>query len=123
MTSSQKTKTFLQLKLAPSKREIFAVMFLDTAHRVIAYEEITVGTIDSASVYPREITRRALSLNASAVILSHNHPSATLEASQPDINMTRAIHKTLGLFNINTLDHVIVTEGGTYSFAEHGLMD
>ena len=122
LTSAIRTKQFLQLKLATSEREIFAVIFLNGQNRVIEYEEMFIGTIDSASVYPREIVKRALDLNAANIILAHNHPSDTLDASQADDLITQRVFIVARLFNIQVLDHIIVSPAGTYSYADHQKM-
>lgn len=122
LTSAAATRQFLQLKLATSDREIFAVIFMDSQHRIIKYDEMYVGTIDAASVYTRDIMRRALDLNAAAMILAHNHPSGILEASQADDLITRRIFDTARLFDILVLDHIIVSPAGTMSYAELGKM-
>ena len=121
-TSSQITKQFLQLKIGTSDREIFAVVFLNSQHRVIKYEEMFIGTIDAASVYPREIVRRALSLNAAAIIVAHNHPSGKLEASMDADRITDKIYQATKLVDIKLLDHVIVGMAGSMSYAETGKM-
>lgn len=93
-----------------------------TQSKVIKYREMFHGTIDSASVYPREVVKEALRLNAAAVILSHNHPSGNLEPSQADRALTQRLKEALGLVEVRTLDHVIVAGVSTVSFAEHGLL-
>jgi len=120
MNSSRRVGQFLRLKLSTSDREIFAVMFLDNQHHIIKYEEMTVGTVDSAAVYPREVIKRALDLGANAMILAHNHPSGILQASNSDRQITDKICKAAQLMDLRVLDHVIVSGIGTYSFAEHG---
>lgn len=122
ISSSSVAIDLLRLKLATKEHEVFFVMFLTTQYQVIELNEMFRGTINSASVYPREIAKRALELNAAAVILSHNHPSNSQKPSQADIDLTKHISKSLALFEINTLDHIIVTRTGYYSFAESGLL-
>ncbi len=114
-------KDYLIGKLAGRDSETFAVLFLDTRHALIAYEEIFHGTIDGCSVYPREIARRALQYNA-AVILAHNHPSGNPETSSADEMLTRRVRDALDLLGIRTLDHVIVGANQAQSMAERGLM-
>ena len=121
MISPDKTREFLKLQLAHVKHEIFAVMWLDNQHRVIAFEELFRGTIDGASVYPREVVKAALHYNAAACILCHNHPSGIAEPSQADKHITDKVKNALNLIDVRTLDHVIVAES-TYSFAECGLI-
>ncbi len=122
LTSATRTKQFLQLKLATSEREIFAVIFLNGQNRVIAYEEMSIGTLDAAAVYPREIVKRALDLNASNMILAHNHPTGVLEASHADDLITQRIFQATRFFDIQVLDHIIVSAAGTFSYAEHQKM-
>ncbi len=99
-------------------QEVFAIVFLDNRHRVIAYEELFYGTIDGASVHPREIVRKALEHNAAAVILAHNHPSGIAEPSTADERLTSRVREALGLIDVRVLDHIIVGGDTTYSFAE-----
>ena len=122
MTNPDNTRQYLQLHFRDQERELFACLFLDTRHRVLALETLFQGTIDSAAVYPREILKRALELNASAVILSHNHPSGDPEPSQADIRITGTIKTALELINIRLLDHMIIGKGATVSLAERGLV-
>ena len=120
-TSPALVKEYLRNKLAGFEHEVFAVLFLDTRHRLIEYREMFHGTIDSASVYPREVVKEALRLNAAAVILSHNHPSGNPEPSQADRVLTQRLKEALALVEVRTLDHVIVAGADTVSFAERGL--
>ncbi|HFT7367044.1 TPA: DNA repair protein RadC [Pseudomonas aeruginosa] len=115
-------KEYLSAKLAGFKHEVFAVLFLDTQHRLIEYSELFRGTIDSASVYPREVVKEALRLNAAAVIVSHNHPSGNPEPSDADKVLTQRLREALALVDVRTLDHIIVAGGSTISFAERGLI-
>lgn len=121
ITCPEKTREFLQLQLAHIKHEIFAVLWMDSGNRPIAFEELFSGSIDGASVYPREVVKSGLQHNAAAAILCHNHPSGLTEPSQADKQITERLKKALDLFQIRTLDHIIVGES-TYSFAEHGLL-
>ncbi len=116
------TKIFLQRHLRDYPFEVFAALFLDTRHRVIRFEELFRGTLDASSVYPREVARRALELNAAAVIFAHNHPSGVAEPSQADRAITEKLREALALFDIRVLDHIIIGDGEIYSFAEHGLL-
>ena len=120
-TSPAAVKEYLCTKLGGFEHEVFAVLFLDTRHRLIEYAEMFHGTIDSASVYPREVVKEALRLNAAAVILSHNHPSGSPEPSQADKVLTQRLKEALGLVEVRILDHVIVGGMETVSFAEKGL--
>lgn len=122
ITSSSATKQFLQLKIGTSAREIFAVMFMNNENRVIAYEELSVGTIDAAAVYPREIAKRALELNTKSIIIAHNHPSGVLESSNADDQITARIGRVCEMLDIRLLDHVIVSPKGTFSYSENGKM-
>ncbi len=115
-------KNYLISQLRWQQREVFAVLFLDNQHQLIAYEELFQGTINSTSVYPREIAKRALATNAAATILAHNHPSGVAEPSQADKWVTKEIQKTLVLIDVKTLDHMIVGSNDVVSFAERGWM-
>ncbi len=115
------TMEFLRLRLGPLEHELFAVLWLDNKHRVLAFEELFRGTIDSASVYPREIVKSAIRHNAAACILCHNHPSGVADPSQADQTITAQIKEALNVIEVRTLDHVVVGDK-PYSFAEHGLI-
>ena len=121
LTSPADTKRFLQLKLSHLEHEVFAVLWLDNRHRVLAFEELFRGTIDGASVHPREVVKSALTHNAAACILAHNHPSGIAEPSQADQRITARLQEALGLIDVRTLDHIVVAEN-TCSFAEQGLL-
>lgn len=114
-------QVFLKLELAHVPHELFAVLWLDNRHRVIALETLFRGTIDGASVYPREVVKAALEHNAAACILCHNHPSGLAEPSQADRKITHDVKAALDLIGVRTLDHILVGEN-IYSFAENGLM-
>ena len=121
-TSPAAVKEYLCAKLAGYEHEVFAVLFLDSQHRLIEYTEMFRGTIDSASVYPRELVKEALRLNAAAVIVSHNHPSGNPEPSAADRALTQRLKESLALVDVRTLDHIVVTGSSTTSFAERGLI-
>ena len=121
-TSPTMTKEFLTLKLAGYQREVFAVMFMDNRHRLLSFEELFFGTIDGAQVHPREVVRRALQLNAAAVILAHNHPSGVTEPSRADESITQRIKEALSLMEVRLLDHMIVGGPQVTSFAERGML-
>ena len=104
------------------QREVFLCLFLDTRHRLIATEELFQGTIDGASVYPREVVKRALQHNAGAVIFSHNHPSGIAEPSGADEQITRQLKDALALVDIRVLDHIVVGRGEEVSLAERGVL-
>jgi DNA repair protein RadC len=123
ITSPTDTIQFLTLKLAPLEREVFAVIFLDNRHRIIMYEEMFQGTISSANVFPREIIKRALELNSSALIISHNHPSGVSSPSESDKLITTHIKQSCDLLQIRLLDHILIgSSTDTFSFAEHGIL-
>ncbi|ADZ89806.1 RadC family protein [Marinomonas mediterranea] len=113
-------KSYLSSQLRHSPREKFVALFLDSQHRLIRYQELFHGTIDSAAVYPREIVKAALINNAAAIIVAHNHPSGVCEPSQSDIHITSRIKKALALIDVALLDHFIVGEGQPLSLAERG---
>ena len=122
LTKPEETKRFLIQKLAAKEHEVFAVIFMDNRHQIIAYEEMFRGTINGASVHPREVVKRALQLNAAAVIISHNHPSGCTEPSQADISITKRLKEALALVETRVLDHIIVGGTETISLAEQGLI-
>lgn len=122
LTSPREVRQYLRSRLAHLPHEVFACLFLDNQHRVIAFEELFRGTLDSASVYPREVLKRALSHNAAALILTHNHPSGVAEPSQADQILTRRLKEALALVDIRVLDHLVVGDGEPVSFAERGLL-
>ena len=115
-------RDFLAIHYAGHEREVFSSLFLDNRHRLIAVEELFLGTVDGASVHPREVVKRALRLNAVAVILAHNHPSGVAEPSQADELITARIRDALALVDIRVLDHVVVGDGACVSFVERGLL-
>ena len=116
------TRHFLQTKLRNLNHEVFAVLFLDNAHRLIEYEVLFEGTINGASVYPRRVLERSMKNHAAAVILAHNHPSGISEPSQADQQITQTLVKTLSLVDIRVLDHIIIGANTTTSLAERGLI-
>lgn len=122
LTSPDLVREYLQLQLSDRSREVFACLLLDSQHRVICYEELFKGTIDSAAVHPREVVKLALSHNAAAMILAHNHPSGVAEPSQADQSITLRIKEALQLVDIRLLDHMVVGAGVTVSLAERGLI-
>jgi DNA repair protein RadC len=122
MNSPQVVRDFLTLELATLEAECFYVLFLNSQHQMLKMDAVFNGTIDGASVYPREIVRRVISSNAAAVILAHNHPSGIAEPSQADRRITERIQQALALIDVRVLDHIVVSVGGTVSFAERGLL-
>ncbi|MCP4287973.1 MAG: DNA repair protein RadC [Gammaproteobacteria bacterium] len=121
ISSPADARDFLKLRLAHLEHEVFAALWLDNRHRVIAFDELFRGTIDGASVHPREVVKTALKHNAGACILAHNHPSGVAQPSQADQSITQRLKDALNLMDVRILDHVIVAEE-TYSFAENGLL-
>lgn len=115
------TRNYLAMRLRDRSQEVFACLFLDNRNRLIAFEELFFGTIDGASVHPREVVRRAIQHNAAALILAHNHPSGIAEPSQADQQITRRLQDALGLIDVRVLDHIVVGDE-CVSFAERGLI-
>ena len=122
MQSPQATRNFLSLRLRHLPHEVFACIFMDNQHQVICFEEMFRGTLDGASVYPREVVKRALELGAQALIFAHNHPSGIAEPSHADRSLTEKLQAALALVDIRVLDHFIVGDGEPVSFAERGLL-
>jgi len=120
-TSPQAVREYLAIKLAGRESECFAVMFLDNRNTLIEFREMFYGTVDQAAVYPREVVKAALELNAAAVIFAHNHPSGETEPSMADMRITQRLKDALSLMEIRVLDHLIVGRDMT-SFAEKGLL-
>jgi DNA repair protein RadC len=121
-SNPQAIRDYLQLQLGSREHEIFAVLFLDTQHRLIVLEEMFRGTLTQTSVYPREVVVRALALNAANVVLAHNHPSGTAQASRADEAITHTLKAALALVDVRVLDHFIVTSHEAVSMAERGLI-
>ena len=119
--SPEESKDYFKLQLAERPYEVFACLFLDGRHRVIAFEELFRGTIDGCSVHPREVVKAALAHNAAAVILAHNHPSGNAEPSQADRRITDRLRDALALVDVRVLDHLVVGQE-VVSFAERGLV-
>lgn len=122
MNSPAMVKSFLKLKMAELEHEVFSVVFLNAQHGVIETEEMFRGTLTQTSVYPREVVKRALSLNCAAVIFAHNHPSGNTEPSRSDEMLTDALKQALSLVDVKVLDHIIVAGAECLSFAERGLI-
>ncbi len=120
MTNAEQVKLYLSSLLRDKQREVFYVLFLDNQHRMIADEVMFEGTLDSASVYPREVVKRALYHNAAALIFAHNHPSGVAEPSQADRRITRRLIDALNLVDMRVLDHFVIGDGESVSFAERG---
>lgn len=122
LCSPDDTRDYLTARLRDLPYECFSCLLLDTRHRVLRFEEMFRGTIDGASVYPREVVKTALAHNAAAVILAHNHPSGVAEPSQADIQLTRRLKDALGLVDVRVLDHMVIGDGAIVSLAERGLL-
>ena len=116
------TEAFLQARMRHLDHELFCCLFLDNRHRVLRFDELFRGTIDGTSVYPREVVKEALSVNAAAVILAHNHPSGVAEPSQADERITKRLKAALELVDIRLLDHLIIGDGRATSLASRGLL-
>ncbi len=121
-STPQAVRDYLQLQLGSRPHEIFAVLFLDSQHRLIALEELFRGTLTQTSVYPREVVVRALALNAGSVVLAHNHPSGEARPSRADEALTQTLKAALGLVDVRVLDHFVVTSTQAISMAEMGLL-
>ena len=121
-TSPSVTKQYVVTKIGHFDREVFACLFLNNRHQLVAFEILFYGTIDGATVHPREVVKRALAHNAAAVLAAHNHPSGVAEPSQADVSLTRRLRESLGLVDIRLLDHIVVGGSETVSFAERGLL-
>ncbi|MDN4503025.1 DNA repair protein RadC [Alteromonadaceae bacterium BrNp21-10] len=120
LTSSEQTREYLSAMLRDEPHEVFAMLLLDSQHRVIEYQPVFHGTIDAAAVYPRVLVKLALSKNAAAVILAHNHPSGVAEPSEADKHITKRIIEAMGLMDIRVLDHFVIGDGEAVSFAQRG---
>lgn len=122
LTSPRESAAFLKAQLAHKPYEVFACLFLDNRHRVLAFEELFRGTLDGAAVHPREVVRASLKHNAAAVILAHNHPSGVAEPSAADRNITQQLRDALQLVGVRVLDHLVVGSGEPTSMAARGLI-
>ncbi len=122
MTNPESVNDFLSFHLRDRGREIFAILFLDSRHQVIKYEELFYGTLGSASVHPREVIKQVLHHNAAAIIIAHNHPSGVAEPSQSDADITVKIQKALQLIDVRLLDHIIVGDGEFVSLSNRGII-
>ena len=122
LTSPAQTRRFLQYHLGARDREVFSCLFLDSQHRLLRCEDLFLGTLDGAAVYPREVAVHALRYRAAAVILAHNHPSGVAEPSAADRRITERLCAALALLDVRVLDHLIIGRGPAFSFAEQGLI-
>jgi len=120
LNSPDQVREYLIRQLRHQSREIFAALFLDSQHRLLIYDQIFYGTIDSASVHPREVVKKALDYNAAALIFAHNHPSGVAEPSAADKHITTVLQKALRLVDIEVLDHFVIGDGEIISFAQRG---
>lgn len=122
ITDTTASKEYIQLRIGHLDHEIFMVIYLDNRHNIIEIEEMFRGTVDKATVHPREVLKNALQHNASAIIIAHNHPSGDTEPSRADIEITKRLKEGLNFVEIRLLDHIIVGSGEGYSFAERGTL-
>lgn len=122
LSDPESVKQYLQLHLAGHQYEVFAVIFLDAQNRLLLFEEMFRGTLGQTSVYPREVVKKALQLQAAAVVLAHNHPSGSVTASRADEVLTQSLKAALALIDVRVLDHIIVAQGQSSSMAERGLL-
>ena len=122
LTSPKAVFSHLQALLADYEHEVFALLLLDSRHRIIDFQEMFRGTLDGASVYPREVVKAALEQNAAAIVLVHNHPSGDPEPSQADLTLTHKLREALNLVGVRTLDHIVVGHEGCVSLAEQGYL-
>lgn len=122
ISSPKDSADYLKAKIGHLEHEVFAAIFLDTKHKIIAFEELFQGTIDQASVYPREIAKQALHHNAAAIIFAHNHPSGNTEPSMSDISLTERLVAVMDLIGVKALDHIVVSGTNSQSLAELGRM-
>ncbi len=120
--SPTRVKDYLALQMRPLGHEVFAVLFVDSQHRLLAFEILFRGTLTQTSVHPREVVKRALALNAAAVVLAHNHPSGVAEPSRADEFLTQSLRASLALVDVRVLDHLVVGGTSVLSFAERGLL-
>jgi DNA repair protein RadC len=122
LASPRATRDYLSARLRDLEHEVFCCLYLDKRHRLIQFEEMFRGTIDGASVHPREIVKAALQRNCAAIIIAHNHPSGIAEPSQADELITQRVKEALALVDIRLLDHIIIGDGATVSLAERGVL-
>jgi DNA repair protein RadC len=122
LTDPAATRRYLVAQLRDRLQEVFCCLYLDNRHRVIAFDELFHGTLDGASVHPREVVRKILAHNAAAVIFAHNHPSGVAEPSDADRRLTQRLKEALTLVDVRLLDHFVIGDGEAVSFAERGLL-
>lgn len=122
LAGPEATKTFLRLQSEGLDHEVFAVMYLDARHQLIAYERLFRGTLTYTPVFPREVAKQALKMNAACVVLHHNHPSGACDPSADDRELTQRLVAALELVDVRVLDHVITSDAAAFSMAENGLL-
>jgi DNA repair protein RadC len=122
LTNTDKAKDYLRARFCQHDIEVFSAIFLDTQHRVLAFEELFKGTIDGAAVYPREVVKRCIAHNAAAIILAHNHPSGVAEPSQADIAITAKLKQALAMIDIRVLDHLVIGANEVVSLSDRALV-
>ena len=122
ITKPDDANAYLKLQFEGLEHESFRIMFLNSQHGLIKLQEMFRGTIDGAAVYPREVVKAALEFNAAAVILTHNHPSGVSEPSQADKNITKRLKEALHLIDVRVLDHIVVGNNDTFSFAQNNML-
>ncbi len=122
VTDASGAERFLRASLGGRPQEIFAVMFLNSRHQLLRFEELFAGSVDRAQVYPREVLRRSLSYNAAALVLAHNHPSGNPEPSASDVQLTQRLKRLLAEIDVRLLDHLVIGRGKAVSLAERGLI-
>lgn len=122
VTDAGSAERFLRHRLGGRPQEVFAVMFLNSRHQLLRFEELFAGSVDRAQVYPREVLRRALGYNAAALVLAHNHPSGNPEPSASDVQLTERLKRLLAEVDVRLLDHLVIGRGRAVSLAERGLL-
>ncbi len=122
VTDAASAERFLRQRLGGRPQEVFAVMFLNSRHQLLRFEELFAGSVDRAQVYPREVLRRSLSYNAAALVLAHNHPSGNPEPSASDVQLTERLKRLLAEVDVRLLDHLVIGRGRAVSLAERGLL-
>lgn len=122
LSSSVAVKNYMRLQLSQEKNEIFAAVFMDNSHRLLAFEKLFCGTVNEAVVYPRIMVQKAIQYNASRVIVAHNHPSGVAEPSAADKRVTDELKNILRIIDVKLIDHIVVTMQESYSFAENDLI-
>lgn len=122
LNNSRDVCAYARLQLAEEQEEVFAALFLNNNHQLLAFEKLFYGTINESAVYPRKVVKKALEHNAAKLIITHNHPSGNCAPSEADKEITRVLKKILKVVDVQLVDHLVTTHGEVYSFAEHGLL-